>query len=55
MTLLFLYNAVLLKEDTEASDSDEDVGVPEEPHLEPAVFSSALDHPTGLCGIILLT
>lgn len=55
MTLIFLYNAVSLKEDTEASDSDEDVGVPEEPHMEPAVSSSALDHQRELCGTILLT
>ena len=48
--LIFLYNVVPSKEDTEASDSDEDVGEPEEPDPEPAVSSTAFARPRGPSG-----
>ena len=50
LILIFIYNIVPSKEDTEASDSNEDVGEPEEPDPEPAVSSTAFALPRGPSG-----
>lgn len=50
MTLLFLYNVVWSKEDTEACDCDQDDGAPGEPDQEPAVSSTAFAYSRGPSG-----
>ncbi len=50
ITLIFLYNVVSSREDTEVSASDEDDGEPEDPEPEPAVSSTAFASPRGPSG-----